>query len=737
MIIRSMQATFGKLNGETLTLHEGLNILELPNEQGKSTWSEFLLAMLYGVDTRDRSKAGYLPVKEKYRPWSGAAMQGSLTVEQDGRLLTLERTGSDRMPMSRLNVYETESGLPVMLPDAGSWGEALIRAPRSVYERSGFLRQQQHEVTQDNALSLRLSALVTTGDETYAYPALEKKLRDLRNRCRANRSNGLIPETELALDQVIRQRTQAEALQPALNAAEAELQAVKAERATWEEQEKLCAALEAERQYRRVTAAEKELHEEQTLLETQKAQCAHLPKPEALKALAVELEQAASKLSAAQARLDAVPQPSPAPTVPEAMQGLCSSEAEAQLAEDRKQLAGLRVQQSAPGKLPMALAVLLAALGCAALAAGLLLPQLALVICGGVLLLGGALFALRQARIVRDLRAAQKNAEAQALALARRYGADSPDDLERCAQEAVLTLRQAEQREEERNAALDAARAELEECEHMRDALLDRVDAFGARTGELSEARSAVSEALESWQALAIQQEQVRRAVNHLDTLREIAGTQPAAAVKLLPGQSAPDPDTVHRGLASCDTRQRELQSKIDRLNGQRSASPDPLALVSQQELLESRLADLQRKYRGLEAAMEELDAANRTLQSRFSPMVCQLAGSLFSRLTDGRYTRVMLDPELHVTVLERDSAVSRPLACLSAGTADQLYLALRLAISELLLPQAPLVLDDALVAFDDARAAAALRVLREESQKRQILLFTCQSRERRLAEQQ
>ena len=66
-----------------------------------------------------------------------------------------------------------------------------------------------------------------------------------------------------------------------------------------------------------------------------------------------------------------------------------------------------------------------------------------------------------------------------------------------------------------------------------------------------------------------------------------------------------------------------------------------------------------------------------------------------------------------------------------SDGTVDQLYLALRLAVAEELTPHAPLVLDDALVRFDDQRLAAALEVLGEISQTRQILLFTCQSREK------
>ena len=69
----------------------------------------------------------------------------------------------------------------------------------------------------------------------------------------------------------------------------------------------------------------------------------------------------------------------------------------------------------------------------------------------------------------------------------------------------------------------------------------------------------------------------------------------------------------------------------------------------------------------------------------------------------------------------------------LSQGAADQLYLAVRLAICDMVLPKEkaiPLVLDDALTSFDDDRCAAALDYLMELSRERQILLFSCQERE-------
>ena len=64
----------------------------------------------------------------------------------------------------------------------------------------------------------------------------------------------------------------------------------------------------------------------------------------------------------------------------------------------------------------------------------------------------------------------------------------------------------------------------------------------------------------------------------------------------------------------------------------------------------------------------------------------------------------------------------------MSTGTADQLYLALRVASVEDYLERAnalPFVADDLFINFDDARAAAGFEVLGQLSTKTQILFFT------------
>jgi uncharacterized protein YhaN len=71
----------------------------------------------------------------------------------------------------------------------------------------------------------------------------------------------------------------------------------------------------------------------------------------------------------------------------------------------------------------------------------------------------------------------------------------------------------------------------------------------------------------------------------------------------------------------------------------------------------------------------------------------------------------------------------------LSDGTADAIYLALRLGLVEFLMEdrECPVILDDSLAQLDDGRAERMLQVIARFSENRQALLLTCQSRTRRM----
>lgn len=103
----------------------------------------------------------------------------------------------------------------------------------------------------------------------------------------------------------------------------------------------------------------------------------------------------------------------------------------------------------------------------------------------------------------------------------------------------------------------------------------------------------------------------------------------------------------------------------------------------------------------------------------------------MFGTLTLGSFTdlRVEYDEQDHARLAGiRPDQSSVNIGGMSDGTADQLYLALRLASVDEYLSRAhvlPFVADDLLINFDDARAAAGFKVLAELGQKTQILFFT------------
>lgn len=106
-------------------------------------------------------------------------------------------------------------------------------------------------------------------------------------------------------------------------------------------------------------------------------------------------------------------------------------------------------------------------------------------------------------------------------------------------------------------------------------------------------------------------------------------------------------------------------------------------------------------------------------------------ATELFQLMTEGAFTKLVTasEGEHQILLVQRLGGEHCRVAQLSDGTRDQLYLALRLAGIEHQLRESveplPVVLDDVLVHFDDRRAAAAIRALRELGQRTQVLLFT------------
>ena len=251
--------------------------------------------------------------------------------------------------------------------------------------------------------------------------------------------------------------------------------------------------------------------------------------------------------------------------------------------------------------------------------------------------------------------------------------------------------------------------------------------------GSASECRQRWQQALDDRKVLAEAQRELQRA----DALVQAFGNDHAdAPLPAFPDTLTLDAQETARQLQDCEFEQRQLHQNLGHCQGSMAALGHENTLQRELDSLSQRIAQLEDIYAAVTLAQTTLSAAASELQRRFAPRISQRAQALFSQLTDGRYTRLTLDEELAVHAGAADEPTLHSALWRSEGTVDQLYLALRLAVAEELTPEAPLILDDALVRFDETRLHAALQILQQEAQTKQVLLFTCQERESRWAEQ-
>ena len=708
MRIHSMTATFGKLEHETLTLEPGLNIIQAPNEWGKSTWCAFLVTMLYGIDTRAKTTKSLLADKERYAPWSGSPMSGRIDLEWNGRDITIERASRGRTPMGIFRAYETATGLDIPELTAANCGQTLLGVERSVFTRAGFLRFSDLPVTQDDALRHRLNALVTTGDESGAAEALGQKLRDLKNRCRYNRS-GLLPQAESQRDQLeskLRELDDLSTQAERLRSRRREVEQWAAQLENHKTALQYAAAKDDEQRVEAAAAAHTAAQAQYQQLETA---CQSLPDRQAAESAVQTLNVLRREQESLQMEEQMLPQPPEIPQSPAVFQGIRPEDAVAQAESDRAAMAAL-VEPKKPPRIPlfilavaMAVAALIVAIVSRPMYGALLLPFC--LIPGILALMMGRAYKIRLSQV-----------HAKRTALCRRYGNNDPREW---VTEALSY-----------DAAWQNYRRQLSDYNAQRGDLDSRRDNLRQRMDALSGTRSlnGWQEVLTAWDELSDARRTLQQAEHHLKTLQAMAKTAlPPAAPDSLTYTEA----ETNRLLSDASYEQRQLHQKLGQCLGQMEVLGSGEALHRDLDAAERRIRSLEQTYTALEYAQNALTAARLELQRRFAPRITKRAQELFASMTDGRYDRLTLGEDLSVQAGAQGEDTLRSQQWRSDGTIDQLYLALRLAVAQELTPEAPLVLDDALVRFDDDRLSTALEILRQESKSKQVLLFTCQSREK------
>lgn len=697
MIIHEMTATFGKLSHETISFHDGLNIVSAPNEWGKSTWCAFLCAMLYGIDTRAKSTKTSLADKERYAPWSGEPMAGKIDLTWNGRKITIQRSTKGRVPLNVFRAYETDSGLDVPELTAENCGQTLLGVEQSVFRRTCFISFRDLPVTRDEALRRRLNELVTTGDESGDGDHLAASLRDLKNKCRHNRT-GLLPQAQKqqeAFESTLRElddlRREEEKLKTRLGE-------VSAWRQSLQNHELALHYTLAKEDAARVAQAQEDFEQSRHATECLERECAVLPGREEAERRAMELRDFCRRWDGARLEEQMLPKPPEPPQCPPVFAGKTPEEAREMVRAD-----GERFRRQKP-ILPLLIA------GIAAIVAGAVLwqtiPGVLLILAGCAMLLYGVLENKRHRGLQNTL--------------AEKYGVPAPEDWERAARDYGQT-------QQDYTDALSAYRASRMELDSRLELLRKERDRLcGGQSPE--EALNCWQQALAKWDEYHTARRECQKAQSHLASLRSMAR---AAQPPVQPDPLTYSREETARLLSDAGAEIQRLGSRLGQYQGRMDALGQREALTAALAEAKDRVRTLERYEAALTLAQESLAEASAQLQRRFSPRIARSAQEILSRMTGGRYTRLTLGEDFSLSAEAQQEDVTRSALWRSDGTVDQLYLALRLAASQALVPDAPLILDDALVRFDDTRLRAAMDTLRELSAQRQVILFSCQGRER------
>lgn len=705
-------STFGRLNSFELELSPGMNIVEGANESGKSTIAAFIKFMFYGFNQRERASLV---------SWDTAGAAGTLTFKTEaGHRYRIERalmtSGKDGKTSFRETVQLVDLSNNMPCHKGESPGELFFGVDAEMFASTAFVSQLGTKVSGER-VSEGIENLLFSADETVNTQRALAKLDEARVLLLHKNSKGgrlwelsnEVAGLEERLDRAL--KTSAE-----IQSKEAKLADLrKNEAAAREKSEKLqkkLAQFEARTilgLFGRMNALEAKSAELKRRLEE-----SGMPDP----GLPGRIRAASVKLEQLRSQLDSMPEssPEPPPLEPELANYLEAGGCEG--------IESRRADLKSSARSRTAVGIILSAAAVIALAASLipmllrreptlwgLIAGAAMLALAVVLFVGGA----KERRELADLdeefdvdaleaKLNERNAANEAAKLAGLARADTQSRLDEALSEAArefkLTgdvdagLEKLLAETEEREKAVESLRAEYEKCSGLLAGMREQLAGY-----DESEVRGRLDDSIDTSDIDAANLTAMRREAEFT--------AKSAASLERFSTQ-------LERELAGLYPTAEDAAKLNDRLN----------AAKLEQKKLDAKL-------KALQLAGEMLTKASGKLRESVAPRLASEAGELLCEATGGKYREVGVGGGLELTCAA--SGGQRSVGCLSAGTQDAAYLALRMALCGLVYRREapPMVYDESFARMDDARCAAMLRIAGARGQS---LILTVSDREARLA---
>lgn len=191
-----------------------------------------------------------------------------------------------------------------------------------------------------------------------------------------------------------------------------------------------------------------------------------------------------------------------------------------------------------------------------------------------------------------------------------------------------------------------------------------------------------------------------------------------------------PELETIQRKISDCREQMHMLNAELSDIKHQIALLEEGREygqLLHKYRQLISELEDEAKEWAKYAVAKNLLRKTIERFQNEHFPNMLRKAEEFLSFLTEGNYIRIMPKKDSSGFLLERKDGLRFEANELSQATAEQVYVALRLALTATIYKKLPfpIIIDDSFVNFDKNRAERAIELLRKIKDN-QIMFFTC-----------
>ncbi len=774
MIINKIEIDgFGKLSEKSLTLAPGFNLIYGANEDGKTTLMSFVKMMFYSSASRsekisDLSKS----LRKKYRPWNGSQMSGAIEFTKDDTRFRIQKTFMKSEGTDKTVIFNLDSGQQVKIEKPNEAGEFFLGMTLDEFDRSVFFGQTGgfSADTTGDSLALRISNLTVSGDENTSQDLVVKHINEaLEELCSKSGKKGLLVERTAKLQQLNTELQDLEQLEKEQVGTQSHIDELESQISQWEN------TLNAISNKQTAESAQKELNayyalqNKQNLLRTEQARLDSYGIPIAvLEEYIADTREIDEKISQGMQKLQEIALNSSSPDISEdeykSLENI-SNRIDA-LGEDIEIIKNrilpleekLTLAEKQSNKIGTITAIVLFVLSLIGAICVMFLPQnyapLCLLISGFGFIVSTILFFTNKNRTKNNVNIQFLNRDLKdAICRLKNY---SPDFSQMESQQ-ILTLLKGEftrfDNELKEKLALHNAEnitkireksavAQAENIEEIKIQIQEYKDQFLLRTtlikdvSRYTDAKIFYNELSESLDSIKT----ITDGINTICTLSGITNTDEGYVKEriaelfnfLKDENSNPVIEDV-----SPEKLRSDIKNAREELNRLRTYIRYPEKTFSEIykdiKATKEEIHTLETRQRQLEIAnlvmQEAILDANKGLGSHLSTM----AGKYLEEISGGKYSEVIVPRDLNVETKAINSSQFYEWKYLSGGAIDRLYLALRLAITDIIAKgnqPLPLLLDDIFTQYDDENCSMAFKFLfkhlKDSSSLSQIIFFTC-----------